>query len=102
MALHIADHRAGFPPGITYGAGFDELEADKGFALAVNEQTAGDVWDVTAGVETPWLQMSGAVEVELNVETHRLECHSLFEPGHTWTQDAQTEFWFPEELKADE
>lgn len=79
MTLHIRDHRAGFANGITQITRYDETEDNTGIALAVHKLSAGEVWETKTEVETAWLLMYGAVEVELNGETRRLERHSLFD-----------------------
>jgi 5-deoxy-glucuronate isomerase len=79
MTLHLADHRTGFPQGLTWVTQLNETEDDTGIAFGVYRMKAGETSEQVAEGETAWLLMTGAAAVSVGNVTKEWHRDSIFD-----------------------
>ena len=79
MTVHITDHRAGFPPGLTRITNHENDEDGMPISLGVLKLSAGECHQSTPGVETAYLLMNGTVRGTVAGEEFQFNRASLFD-----------------------
>ena len=65
MTLHLANHRKGFPQGMTWVTKVDDPDDNTGIAFGVYRMKAGETAEQVAEGETAWLLMTGSAAISV-------------------------------------
>jgi 5-deoxy-glucuronate isomerase len=79
MTLHLANHRDGFPIGMTWVTTVNDPEDNTGIAFGVLKLKAGEALEQTAEGETAWLLMTGAVAISIGNVSKDWKRDSIFD-----------------------